>query len=138
MSEIITRFPPSPTGLLHIGGVRTALFSYLFARQNGGKFIFRIEDTDKERSKKEYEEDIIKGLKWLGLEWDNKEIIRQSERAPIYKKYLENLIAEGKAFVSKETPQAEGERAEVIRLKNPGKDIIFKDLIIGEVKFNTT
>src|SRR3989344_5662568 len=150
MSEIITRFPPSPTGLLHIGGVRTALFSYLFARQNGGKFIFRIEDTDKERSKKEYEEDIIKGLKWLGLEWDNKEIIRQSERAPIYKKYLENLIAEGKAFVSKETPQAEGDpnkfskgkferinRAEVIRLKNPGKDIIFNDLIRGEVKFNT-
>ena len=137
MSEIITRFAPSPTGYLHIGGARTALFSYLFTRKNGGKFLLRIEDTDKERSKKEYDTAIIEGLKWLGLEWDNDPPMRQSERSAVYKASLEKLIKEGKAFVSKETPKEECDRAEVIRLKNSGKDVVFNDLIRGEVKFNT-
>ncbi len=146
MAEIITRFAPSPTGYLHVGSVRTALFSYLFAKKNDGKFLLRIEDTDKERSKEEYTKEIIKGLMWLGLNWDNNPPMRQSDRATIYRAYLEKLISEGKAFISKEEPQEndtkEGEktirRAEVIRLKNPGKEVIFKDLIRGEVKFNTT
>jgi glutamyl-tRNA synthetase len=134
---IVTRFAPSPTGFLHIGGVRTALFSYLFARKNDGKFLLRIENTDRERSKKEYEEEIIRGLKWLGMEWDNESPMRQSERGAVYKKYLEKLITEGKAFVSKEEPTEENQRAEVIRLKNSGKEVKFHDLIRGEVTFNT-
>ena len=72
MSNIVTRFAPSPTGELHIGGARTALFNYIFAKKNGGKFILRIEDTDKNRSKKEFEENIITSLKWMGIEWDEK------------------------------------------------------------------
>ena len=94
--DIRVRIAPSPTGLLHIGTARTALFNRLFAKKNGGKFILRIEDTDKERSKPEYEKDILEGLKWLGLEWD--EFYRQSERTEIYEKYLKNLLDEGKAY----------------------------------------
>ena len=82
--QAVTRFTPSPTGLFHIGSARTALFNYLYARKHNGKFILRIEDTDKSRSEKQYEDDIINGLKWLGLEWD--EFHRQSERTEVYKK----------------------------------------------------
>lgn len=94
--EVRTRFAPSPTGFLHIGSARTALFNYLFAKKNKGIFILRIEDTDKERSKKKFEKDIIDNLKSLGLEWD--EEYRQSERINIYKKYLEKLLKEDKAY----------------------------------------
>ena len=89
--EVRTRFAPSPTGFLHVGSARTALFNYLFAKKNQGIFILRIEDTDKERSKPEFEKDIIEGLKWLGIEWD-KEPYRQSERKDIYAKYLKKLL----------------------------------------------
>ena len=105
IKEIRTRFAPSPTGFFHIGGIRTALFNYLFTKKNKGKFILRIEDTDFERSKSEYEKDIIESLKWLKLEWDEGPIVegkygpyRQSERIEIYKKYLEKLIEEKKAY----------------------------------------
>ncbi|MBX4197771.1 glutamate--tRNA ligase [Candidatus Parcubacteria bacterium] len=135
-NNIVTRFPPSPTGLLHIGNVRTGLYNYFFALQNEGKFIFRIEDTDKERSKKEYEEDIFKSMEWLGLKYDG--VTRQSERAGIHKKYLEKLLAEGKAYISKEEPKEEGQRTEVIRFKNPNTNITFTDLIRGEVSIDTT
>ncbi|KKW11644.1 MAG: Glutamate-tRNA ligase [Parcubacteria group bacterium GW2011_GWA2_49_9] len=135
---VITRFPPSPTGFFHIGRARTFLFNYLFTRQNGGKIVFRIEDTDKERSKIEYEKDIIDGLRWLGITWDNAVIARQSERNEIYKKYLQKIIADGNAYLSKETPEKEGERAEVIRFKNPKKVVTFTDIIRGEVSFDTT
>lgn len=135
--EVVVRFAPSPTGILHLGSVRTALFNYLFARQNKGKFILRIEDTDKERSKKEYEENILNGLKWLGFNFD--EFYRQSEREDIYKKYLKKLIDEGKAYVSKETVIIEtGGRSEVIRFKNPNKKISFSDMTRGEIEFDTT
>lgn len=135
--KTVVRFAPSPTGFLHLGGVRTALFNYLFARQNKGKFILRIEDTDKERSKKEYEEDIVSGLKWLGF--DSDEFYRQSEREDIYKKYLKKLLDDGKAYISKESETAEtGKRAEVIRFKNPNKKISFSDMIRGEIEFDTT
>ncbi len=100
-----TRFAPSPTGFLHIGSVRAALYNYLFAKKYGGKFVLRVEDTDILRSKKEFELDILAGLKWLGLNYDEGPDIggeygpyRQSERREIYKKYLEKLIAEGKAY----------------------------------------
>jgi len=98
----ITRFAPSPTGYLHMGGARTALFNHLFTKQNGGKAILRIEDTDKQRSTKEYETSIIESLKWLGLQYD--ETVKQSDREVIYKGYLKRLIDEGKAYISKETP----------------------------------
>ena len=94
--EIRTRFAPSPTGNLHIGSARTALFNYLFAKKNNGKFVLRIEDTDIERSKKEYEENIIGNLKLLGLDWD--EFYRQSERMDVYAKYLQKLLDEDKAY----------------------------------------
>ena len=95
--EIRVRFAPSPTGFFHIGSARTALFNYIFAKQNNGAFILRIEDTDKERSKPEFEKDIIESLEWLGLKWEGK-IHKQSERLDIYKKYLEKLLKENKAY----------------------------------------
>jgi len=94
---IITRFAPSPTGYLHIGGLRTALFSYLWAKKNGGKFLLRIEDTDKARNSKEATDAILKAFKWLGLENDD-EITYQSQRDEIYKKYIDQLLDEGKAY----------------------------------------
>jgi glutamyl-tRNA synthetase len=177
------RFAPSPTGPLHIGGARTALFNWLFARQNGGKFILRIEDTDKERSTKEYEAELIDGLKWLGLPWDEGPIsatsdkrqatslgdygpYRQSERVNIYKKYLEKLLEEGKAYYcycTKEELEAErqammaqglppkysghcrqiekppqGKKPQVIRFKTPEASVEFKDLIRGKVSFDAS
>ena len=119
--KIRTRFAPSPTGHLHIGTIRTALFPYLFSRKNNGDFILRIEDTDKERSKKEWEEELLKGLDWLGIKWDegpnilggyvgNYAPYRQSERGEIYTKYLQKMIDDGKAyycFCSKEEVEAQ-------------------------------
>ncbi|MEK7148607.1 MAG: glutamate--tRNA ligase [Patescibacteria group bacterium] len=136
MTKVITRFAPSPTGVLHIGSVRTALYSWLYARQNNGKFILRIEDTDKERSKKEFEENILDGLKWLGLTHD--EFFRQSDRGEIYKKHLNALVANGTAYVSKEEPKEPGERAEVIRFKNPNRVVTFYDEARGDISFDTT
>src|SRR3989344_6380187 len=130
--EVRVRFAPSPTGLLHIGGARTALFNYLFTKKNNGTFILRIEDTDKERSKKEYEDNILESLSWLGVKWD--ELYRQSERLDIYKNYLKKLLDEESAYVSDER---EGESKSVIRLKNPGEAIKFNDLVRGDITFNT-
>lgn len=115
--QIRVRLAPSPTGPLHVGTARTALFNWLFARQNGGAFILRIEDTDRGRSEKKYELDIMEGLTWLGLEWDEGPAYiatsrqqpatshkskfgpyRQSERTEIYKKYLNRLLEEGRAY----------------------------------------
>jgi len=105
MSNIRTRIAPSPTGNLHIGTARTALFNYLFAKKTGGKFIIRIEDTDLERSKKEYEKNILEGLAWLGLNADESPDkagefgpYRQSERLKSYAPYIQKLLGEGKVF----------------------------------------
>ena len=136
MTQVITRFAPSPTGVLHIGSVRTALYSWLYARQYEGKFILRIEDTDKERSTREFEENIIDGLSWLGLDHD--EFYRQSERGEIYKKHLEKLIADGTAYISDEEPKEEGQRSSVIRFKNPGRVVTFRDEVRGDISFDTT
>jgi len=108
---IRTRFAPSPTGPLHIGTIRTALFPFLFAQKNKAVFILRIEDTDKERSKKEWENELLKGLDWLGIKW-NEGPFRQSERNDLYKKQLEKLIEDGHAyhcFCSKEEVEAQKE-----------------------------
>ena len=91
------RFAPSPTGFLHIGGARTALFNYLYARHNNGVFILRIEDTDRTRSTEEYIEAIIEGMKWLGLEWDEGPF-RQTDRFDIYRSYADMLVKEGEAY----------------------------------------
>ena len=111
--EIIrTRFAPSPTGLFHIGNVRTALFNFLFSKKNGGKFVLRIEDTDTDRYKPEYEKDIIETLKWLGLQWDEGPF-KQSERLALYARYLKQLLENGDAFYcfhSKEFLEREHEK----------------------------
>src|SRR3972149_12204718 len=93
--EVRVRFAPSPTGTMHVGTARTALFNFLFAKKYGGNMVLRIEDTNKERSKKEYEDDILEGLKWLSISYN--ELYRQSDRTAVYKKYLEQLIASGAA-----------------------------------------
>ncbi len=136
--KIIARFPPSPTGWFHIGNARTALFNYFFVKQNNGELKFRLEDTDKERSKDEYSEDIIAGLKWLGIDIDFNNVYKQSENSDKYRKYIEKMIAEGKAYISKEEPKEEGQRSEVIRIKNPNKKVAFEDMIRGEVVVDTT
>jgi glutamyl-tRNA synthetase len=134
--SIITRFAPSPTGFLHVGGARSALFNYLYTRQNNGKIFLRIEDTDKERSKPEYTQGIFDAFKWLGLQFDKTVI--QSDNLANHKKYLEKLLASGHIYISKEEVKEEGQRAEVVRFRNPNKDIVFDDLIKGQIKFNTT
>lgn len=103
--EVRTRFAPSPTGFLHIGGARTALFNYLFTKKSQGSFILRIEDTDIERSKPDFEKDILESLKWLGIEWSEGPDVggkfgsyRQSERSDIYAKYLQKLLTDKKAY----------------------------------------
>lgn len=137
MTKVITRFAPSPTGLLHGGNYRTAVFSYLFARQQGGKFIVRIEDTDRARSKMEYEENIIESLKWLGLEYD--EFHRQSELLANHTKALEQLISTGHAYISKEEAKdGSGVVRELVRFKNPNKRVMFTDIIRGPIETDTT
>ncbi|MFA5934074.1 MAG: glutamate--tRNA ligase [Candidatus Paceibacterota bacterium] len=135
--KVVTRFAPSPTGLLHAGNYRTAIFSYLFAKQNNGEFIVRIEDTDKERSKKEYEENILESLEWLGLKYDA--IHHQSKRLDRHQFYLQKMIDEGSAYISKEEAKdGSGHIKEIVRFKNPNKKITFKDMIRGEITTDTT
>ncbi len=134
--KVVTRMAPSPTGKFHVGSVRTALYNYLFARQHGGKFILRIEDTDKERSKPEFEADIVEAFNWLGFEYD--EFYRQSERTEIYKKHIQKLIDEGYAYVSDEEATEEGKRSSVIRFKNPKKLVKFYDVLLGDIEVDTT
>ena len=119
--RVRVRFAPSPTGSLHIGGVRTALFNYLFARQHGGDFVFRIEDTDSHRFVPGAEEYIIESFKWLGIKFDEGVSFggdhgpyRQSERRDIYKKYVDQLLADGKAYYAFDTPEElDAKRAEI-------------------------
>jgi glutamyl-tRNA synthetase len=157
--KIVTRFPPSPTGTLHIGGARTALFNWLFARHHHGKFVLRIEDTDKVRSTKENTESIIESLRWLGLDWDEGPYF-QSQRIDIYNEMIEELLSSGRAYYCHCSPEElekkriEAKKGElkpkydgkcrelglgkapgaVVRLKSPlaGKTI-FKDLVKGVI-----
>ncbi len=103
MAQIITRFPPSPSGYLHLGGARTALFNWLYARANNGKFILRIEDTDKARSTEESVSAILESLEWLGIDWDEGPYF-QSERAGIHNEYIKKLITKGHAYYCNCTP----------------------------------
>lgn len=131
--SVITRFPPSPTGFLHIGRARTALFNFLYARKNNGKLIFRLEDTDKARSKPEYEQNFYDCLNWLGIKWDNEKVVKQSERTEVYQNYVHKMVKENTAYLSKEE-----NGNEVVRFKNPNKKVTFTDLIRGDITFDTT
>lgn len=134
--KIITRFAPSPTGHFHVGGIRSALYNFLFARQNDGVYILRSEDTDKERSRKEYENEFLELFDWLNLKHDL--FFRQSDRLDIHQRYIKKMIDDGFAYISKETPTEEGQRDEVIRFRNPNKKITFNDLILGDITVDTT
>lgn len=161
--KIVTRFAPSPTGYLHIGGLRTALYNYLYARANGGKFLLRIEDTDFKRNKEEATKAILEAFEWTKLEFDGT-VEYQSDRMEIYKKYIQKLLDEGKAYKcymskeeldalrqeqieKKERPRYDGRYRDftgrppvgiepVIRIKAPTSGTIeFVDGVKGEVKF---
>ena len=135
--KVVTRIPPSPTGRLHIGTARTALFNYLFTKHEGGTIVFRSEDTDKERSKREHEKEIVEGLQWLGLSWDS--FSRQSEGTERHAELLQQIVGEGKAYVSREPAKDDPAwEVEVVRLKNPGRSVTFHDEIRGDITFDTT
>ncbi len=131
MNSVRVRFAPSPTGSLHIGSARTALFNWLYARNQGGELILRIEDTDKERSDNKYIDEIFESLKWLGLDWDG-EVFFQSKRFDIYKNYAEKLVAEEKAYYE------ETEKGKAIRLK-VAKDalVTFYDAVHEKIEINS-
>jgi len=164
MDTIITRFPPSPTGYLHIGGARTALFNWLYARKTKGKFVLRIEDTDAARSTKESVDAILESLEWLGIDWDEGPYF-QTERYDIYNEYIEKLLESGAAYYCSCTPdevnamreeaKANGlkpmyngkcrkqnlEKTEncVVRLKTPDTGVtIVNDVVKGDTAFQNS
>lgn len=162
MSDLRVRFAPSPTGYLHVGGARTALFNWLYARHFGGTFILRIEDTDTERSTKESVDAILQGMEWLGLDWDEGPFY-QTDNFPLYKQHVQKLLDEGKAYrcwcsqqeleVKRESAMAEGRKPKydgtcrhrqdqpldqphVIRFRAPEEgETAFNDLIKGRIAF---
>lgn len=137
MKKVVTRIAPSPTGQMHIGTVRTALFNYLFAKHHGGEYFVRIEDTDKERNKEEWVDAIWQDFEWCGLHPDAK--YRTSERGERHRELLRRLVEKGDAYVSKEPAKDDpAKTVEVVRLHNPGTSVTFNDLIRGEVTFDTT
>ena len=123
--KIVTRFAPSPTGYLHIGGVRTALFNFVFSRKNNGTFLVRIEDTDKERSEEQYITAIMDGLDWVGLKPDH-EPIKQSDRFDIYKEEAFRLVEEGKAY--------KDDGAIRLKVDKEGSTLV-KDQVYGDIEF---
>jgi glutamyl-tRNA synthetase len=121
--SVKVRFAPSPTGFLHIGGARTCLFNWLYARNLGGTFVLRIEDTDLARSKKEYLDEILQSISWLGMNWD--EICYQSQRFDLYKQYAQKLVDEGKAI----------KKDGAVFFKYENVDVAIDDLIRGKIVF---
>ncbi|HEX9191858.1 MAG TPA: glutamate--tRNA ligase [Candidatus Deferrimicrobiaceae bacterium] len=163
MPDVVTRFAPSPTGYLHIGGARTALFNWLYARNRGGKFILRIEDTDQERSTPQAVQAILEGMRWLGIAWDEGPYY-QMERMELYRKEAERLLVEGKAYrcvctkeeldarreemsARKEKPRYDGRcrdlppgetegKPHVVRIRSPlAGETVVRDLLRGDVVF---
>src|SRR5260221_8752203 len=118
------RFAPSPTGYLHVGGARTALFNWLFARKSGGTFLLRIEDTDKARSTAEHTQVILDGLKWLGLDWDEQPIF-QGARLARHQQVADQLLKEGKAYMEEDA----------IRLRVPPGELAWDDAVHGRISF---
>jgi glutamyl/glutaminyl-tRNA synthetase len=118
--NVVTRFAPSPTGYLHVGGARTALFNWLLAKHTGGKFLLRIEDTDLARSTEDATRQLLSDLQWLGLNWDNAELVYQSKRLPIYNKLIDQLISDGKAYEAWETSaELDSMRQQAAKAKRP-------------------
>src|SRR3989441_2362721 len=124
MKDIRVRFAPSPTGYLHVGGARTALFNWLFARHEGGKFLLRIEDTDKARSTDEHTQVILDGLKWVGLDWDDQPVF-QGARLARHQQVADQLLKEGKAYMEEDA----------IRLRVPPGELSWEDAVHGRISF---
>ncbi len=162
--QIITRFPPSPTGYLHLGGARTAVFNWLYARHTRGRFVLRIEDTDMQRSTKESVDAIFEALDWLGIDWDEGPYF-QSQRFDIYKEYINRLIQSGHAYYCTCTPEAvdrmreaakargdkprydgtcreknqQWQEGAVVRFKSPlSGNTVVEDIIRGDIAFSNT
>lgn len=127
MGKVRVRFAPSPTGFLHVGSARTALFNWLFARHEAGEFILRIEDTDKARSKEEFLSEILESLKWLGLDWDG-EVYFQSKRMDLYTKYAKKLLEAGFAY----------EKEGALHFKMPQTKLKINDILHGDIEFDTS
>lgn len=128
----ITRIAPSPTGALHVGTARAALFNFLFARRHGGEFILRFEDTDRERSEKRYEEDILSALQWLSLKPDR--IARQSDRTAVYRQYIQRLLTDDRAYVSREPSKKDpSQEVEIVRFRNREPVVSFTDTVRGDI-----
>src|SRR5450432_403330 len=130
-SPVRVRFAPSPTGFLHVGGARTALFNWLFARKHGGTFILRVEDTDQSRNTDEAVQVIYDGLKWLGLDWDEGPLVGgnygpyfQSQRNAIYERYLEQLKAGGHIY----------DDAGAMRFRSPRQTAVVEDAVCGRIE----
>jgi glutamyl-tRNA synthetase len=137
MKKVRTRIAPSPTGYFHVGTARTALFNFIFAKQNNGTFVLRIEDTDTKRNKSEFEADILDSMNWLGLTPDK--TYHQSKLVENHKEAIQTLIDSDKAFISKEpSKEDDSKEVSVVRLRNIGEIVTFTDLIRGEISFNTT
>ena len=124
---VVVRFAPSPTGFLHLGSARTALFNYLYARHTGGKFLLRIEDTDMKRSDSKFLDEILEDLAWLGMDWDGK-LVFQSHRFEVYREKARELLAQGKAYLDGEA---------IIFKVLPGRTLEINDLIHGKITFQT-
>lgn len=138
MSTVVTRFAPSPTGLKHAGNYRTAVFCYLFAKHNNGSSLVRIEDTDKARSKPEYEQNIFDTLAWLDL-MPAEPPTRSSDRVERHRELLQKLIAEDTAYLSHEPKKDDpAVMVDVVRLRNPKTNLTFHDEIRGDITFDTT
>lgn len=152
MTTVITRFPPSPTGHLHVGGARTALFNWLWARKNGGRFILRIEDTDAARSSEEMTRGILEGMRWLGMDWDEGPYF-QSRRIDLYNEYIDCLLQAGRAYYCACTPEEVEAMREQARIAGavpkydgrcrerglgpgPGRVVRFKTPLSGETAFH--
>ncbi len=133
---IRVRFAPSPTGSLHIGGARTAIFNWLYARAKKGKFILRIEDTDKERSETRYMDEILDSLKWLGFDWD--QVYYQSQRFDIYRRFAQKLLEEAKAYEEEGLGENNQVKGKAIIFKVPAEKVKINDLIHGEIEFDTS
>ena len=161
-AKVVTRFAPSPTGYLHVGGARTALFNWLLARHHGadGKFLLRMEDTDLARSTEQATAQVLEDLRWLGLHWDNEQLVYQSKRAKVYDQIIDSLLARGlaykaydtreeldamrktaerekKQFVyrrdpSQRTPPQSDDRPHVVRFATPIKEYRFHDVVLGK------
>ncbi len=131
-SNVKVRFPPSPTGFLHIGGARTALYNWLFAKHNNGKLVLRIEDTDRQRSTEEATQAILDSLTWLGLDWDDGPY-HQSDRLEIYSEHVEKLLKDGKAFHVDDP-----EKGRAVRFKITEELTGFDDIIHGNIKSDTS